>query len=113
MTNENSKVIEITSKEQLTSIINSGDPIIIDFYAEWCGPCKQLASVLDSVSEDKTSVKICKINVDDNSDIANKYAVRSIPTVYYYNNSEQSGSLTRGFLTQSQINSEISTRFGL
>jgi thioredoxin 1 len=108
-----SKVIEITSKEQLTSIINSGDPIIIDFYAEWCGPCKQLAPVLDSVSEDKTSVKICKINVDSNADIANEYGVRSIPTVYYYNNSEQSGSLTRGFLTQSQINSEITTRFGL
>jgi thioredoxin len=106
-----SNVIEITSKEQLESVIANNSAVIIDFYAAWCEPCKQLSPVLDTISADKTNVKICKVNVEDNSDISSKYDIRSIPTMVYYHNQSKSGLPTKGFLTQNQINSEIETRF--
>ena len=108
-----SNVIEITSKEELKSVIANNNAVIIDFYAAWCAPCKQLSPVLDTLSTDRTDVKICKVNVEENSDISSEYGVRSIPTMFYYSNQNKSGLPTKGFLTQNQINSEISTRFGL
>ena len=67
------------------NIINSERPVLVDFYADWCGPCKQMPSILKDVkSEMKESVRIIKVNVDKNPFIATEYQIRSVPTVIIF-----------------------------
>ena len=71
------------------SIINSNKPVLVDFFAEWCEPCKQMTPVLKEIkSELRENVKIIKVNVDRNPAIATKYQIRSIPTVIVFKNGE-------------------------
>ena len=109
MTNKNSKVIEITNPEQLNTILKENNNVMIDFFAEWCTPCKQLSPVLDSISEEFVGV-ICKINVDDNNDIAQENGIRSIPTVVYFKNGTKVKQ-TQGFLPKNQLLKQMSEVF--
>ena len=75
--------------ERFLNIINSDKPVLVDFYADWCGPCKQMPPILKDIkSELKDSVRIIKVNVDKNPMIATKYQIRSIPTVIIFKNGE-------------------------
>jgi|TARA_B110000238_G_scaffold188731_1_gene220064 thioredoxin 1 len=71
--------------------------VLVDFWAAWCGPCKMLIKTLDKYSEEVSDVKIIKINVDEEADIASEYGVRSIPTLIYFEDGEiverQSGNI--------------------
>ncbi len=71
------------------NIINSSNPVLVDFYADWCGPCKQMPPILKEIkSEFKENVRIIKVNVDKNPIIASRYHIRSIPTVIIFKNGE-------------------------
>jgi len=71
------------------SIINSNKPVLVDFFADWCEPCKQMSPILKEVKlEFKDNIRIIKVNVDKNPVIATKYQIRSIPTVIVFKNGE-------------------------
>ena len=65
------------------------DLVLVDFYADWCGPCKMLAPILEEVASDRDSVKIVKINVDENENLAREFSIMSIPTLMLFKNGNQ------------------------
>ena len=80
-------VKEINKEEFNSEVINSNTPVLVDFYANWCGPCKMLKPILNEVKSDK--VKIVSIDVDDADEIASKYNISSIPCLILINNGNE------------------------
>jgi thioredoxin 1 len=103
--------IEITSKQQLNEILAKNSNVIVDFYAEWCGPCKQLSPVLDLIASEHANVKVCKVNVDANAELSVDYSISSIPAVYFFKDDNKVYN-TKGFMGKKQIEGLITTHFG-
>lgn len=77
-------------KSNFNAIINSETPVLVDFFADWCGPCKMLSPILKEVKNDLgDQVKIVKINVDSNASLAEKFQVRGVPTMLLFRNGKQ------------------------
>ncbi|WP_081208320.1 thioredoxin [Salegentibacter sediminis] len=92
-------------KSSFNDIINGDQPVLVDFFADWCGPCKMLAPILKDVkAELGDQVKIVKIDVDRNQELAAKYQVRGVPTMILYKNGKQlwrqSGVLQKHQITE-------------
>lgn len=74
-------VLKITSENFKSEVLESSQKVLIDFYADWCGPCKMMGPVVEEIAEEHSDVKVVKIDVDNAEDIAIKYQIMSIPTL--------------------------------
>ena len=77
-------VVEISKDNFQAEVLSSDKPVIVDFWASWCGPCKMLSPLVDQIAEENDNIKVCKVNVDDEQDIAVEYKVMSIPTLVVF-----------------------------
>ncbi|HIT78240.1 MAG TPA: thioredoxin [Candidatus Limihabitans stercoravium] len=79
-------VVTITKQNFQQEVLNSDKKVLIDFWASWCGPCRMLSPIVDAVAEETPSVKVCKVNVDDEQELAMQFGVQSIPTLVVMEN---------------------------
>ena len=83
------KVVTITDAEFESSVLQSDKPVILDFWAEWCQPCKMLSPTVEAIAgEYEEKIKVGKLNVDDNPNTATKYGIRGIPTLLFFKDGE-------------------------
>ena len=82
-------VVQLTDATFDAEVTNSDKPVLIDFWAEWCGPCRMVAPIIDALAEDYDGkVKVAKLNVDENPQVSRRFNIRSIPTLLLFKNGE-------------------------
>lgn len=81
-------VVTVTNDNFEKEVVNSSVPVLIDFWASWCGPCRMLSPVIEEIASEVKDKKICKVNVDEQPELARKFGVMSIPTLVVMNNGE-------------------------
>ncbi len=95
-------IINVTDASFEEEVINGG-PVLVDFWAEWCGPCKMIAPILEEIAQEYNSkLKVAKVNVDNNTEIPAKYGVRGIPTLILFKNGHPEATRV-GALTKAQL----------
>jgi thioredoxin 1 len=103
-------VLEVTEKN-ITEVLNSNEITLLQFSAEWCGPCKTLTPIIEELSEDntsKTNVGIGKVNVDESGEVAKSYGIRNIPTLLLFKDGEISERMV-GIVSKSDLQKKIDT----
>ncbi len=108
-----SAVQHITDDTFNAEVLQSATPVLVDYWAEWCGPCQMIAPLLDQVAaEYADKVKVVKVDVDDNQETAAKYGIRGIPTLMIFQNGELKTTKT-GTVSKSQLTALINTTLGI
>lgn len=82
-------VIKVNSENFETEVLKSEKTVLIDFYADWCGPCKMLSPIVEQVASENNNIKVVKINIDDEQDLAVNYGIMSIPTLVVIKNGQE------------------------
>lgn len=96
------KEIEVNARNFDAEIMGSDKPVLADFWATWCGPCRMLGPVISQIAEEREDIKVCKINVDEAPELAQQFNVFSIPTVILFKNGEIAGQSV-GFVPKQQL----------
>ena len=102
--------MEVTSVNFEKEVLRSELPVVVDFFATWCGPCKMLVPVLDALAEEMPNVKFLKINVDNAPELAQRYGVDSIPSLFFIKGGSVVGN-TVGYMTSDQLKPMIEEAF--
>ena len=98
-----SKVIEINAQQFQQEVLESKSPVLVDFWAPWCGPCRMVAPIVDELADDYAGrLKVVKINVDENTELAAQYRVTSIPAFLVFKDGKQLEAFT-GFIPKAEL----------
>ncbi|ADQ13852.1 thioredoxin [Halanaerobium hydrogeniformans] len=97
------KAIEVTDVTFKDEVIGADKPVVVDFWAEWCGPCKMVAPVVEEIAQEyDDTIKVAKLNVDENQAVASQYGIMSIPTMLVFENGEVKDKLV-GYMPKDKL----------
>lgn len=82
-------VVDVKKSTFESEVLKSDKPVIVDFWASWCGPCRMLSPIVDEVAEETSEIKVCKINVDEEPDLASQFKVMTIPTLIVFKDGQE------------------------
>ena len=75
------KALHINKDNFHKEVLNSDKPVLLDFFASWCGPCRMVGPILDEIAEEREDIKVCKVNIDEQPELAHRYRIMTIPTL--------------------------------
>ena len=75
------KVLHIDKDNFHKEVLNSDKPVLLDFFASWCGPCKMVGPILDEIAKEREDIKVCKVDIDEQPELASRYRIMSVPTL--------------------------------
>jgi len=105
-------IVTLSNNNFEQEVNKSPMPVLVDFWAEWCGPCKMIAPILDEIAEEKAGkVKIGKVNVDENQDIASKFGIRAIPTLLLFKGGQVKEQMV-GMIGKKDLEKKLAAHLG-